>query len=93
MIQIKPLIWPRLDLPIESLHFTEGLFDLKVGGGVGYTIPLYFIKETQSRQESFVFVFRFLVFLGFFLSFCHFLGLSCSIWNFPGWGSNLSFSC
>ena len=28
-----------------------------------------------------------------FLSFCHFLGHSCGIWRFPGWGLNWSCSC
>ena len=28
----------------------------------------------------------------YFLSFCHFLGRSCSIWRFPGQGSNWSCS-
>ena len=28
----------------------------------------------------------FFLFFFFFLSFCYFLGCSCDIWRFPGWG-------
>ena len=54
MMQIKPLslILPILTLPIDSLSFTEGLFDLQGD----YAITLHFIGATQYRQKRVLFL-------------------------------------
>ena len=41
---------------------------------------LFYIPETMLNAWTIFFLFF------YFLSFCHFLGCSCGIWRFPGWG-------
>ena len=54
MMQIKPisLILPILTLPIDSLCFTKGLFDLEGD----YAVTLHFIGATQYRQKRALFL-------------------------------------
>ena len=77
------------------------------GGELRYSVSMFILFTTTMSKRNFgglpqkynigfwFFSVRVCVFLFFFFFFFFFFfyGFTCSIWKFPGWGSNQSYSC